>query len=592
MFKVKVTKSPLKQNGGPVPETQGVPHGQGTAELEEGEVYKDDQGGLQKIAEGAGTHDEGGVEVDDAHKVLEDTADKRDDSDSKTLKMTPDEVKQVTGFEPEKGLSHSKAFEKSWEFYEKKITKLQNKLKKNVKDAGDYNSKYAKNSMELNLEQLLNLPSQGELFDKLFAHQELTKKIAGIDPKTRQQQVGGVPGDYQYQAPEGQPPTIKVKLTNNRIPDQTSYENDKLALRPFDKVYNYYKDNFGYQGDPNDIGSWQKWVSQNAKTKPELLNYLKSVPLTNKGRQLYGNVDPKTLNADQLTNQFNDNMYDFRAPRLQLPGGPDMPSPKPDSPLPKFTPFQPNPPQQQSPPSQGTTYPGRPQPQGNKFNEPLRWYDVAGDLASLADSGREPVKLNPVNFQAPQVHELDPRPELQAGQSNYNALLRTLPSNGVGMSNLATIYAQKYGIDDRILGAYENQNKQRLDQRDQINASTHNQQQVADQSSRETFERKYLGSLEAQRQQRMLAFNDMMDKIAQNHKLNTEGNLIMSTIHNYDQKGNFTGNKGPIVSNPNTSPLLQGTGNQTFTTTNPKTGQQETWMKTTVDGKPKLTRVS
>lgn len=533
MLKVKVTKCPF-QTGGAVPETEGVPHGQGTAELEEGEVYKDDQGGLQKIAEGAGTHDEGGVEVDDAHKVLEDTADKRQDLDSKTLRMSPEEVQGVTGFKSDKSLSHSKAFEKSWEYYEKQIDKIQKKLKKNVHDASKYNSLYAKNSMDLNLEQLLSIPTQGELFDKLFTHQEITKKLAGIDGKQIQQQTGGQTvgfGDQSYtRAPEY--PNIEIKPTRVKI-TKAPGPNPAPANNPFSAAHK---------------ASWQQMDAQDD------LNSIKFPPIN-------------TTQADASA----------------VPQTPPTASPVSQFPTTTST---------QGTGTRGTTYPGSQQPQSrNSFNEPLRWYDVAGDLASLASSGRTPTRYNPVNLTEPQVHLLNPAPELQAGQSNYNALLRTLPSNGVGMSNLATIYASKYGIDDRILGAYENQNKQRLDQRDQLHAQIRNQQEVANQQSRETFERKQLGSMEAQRQLRLAAYNDVLDKIAQNKKLNTEGNLLMHLYPNYDQSGNFRGNNGPLVRNPSGNPLMNGAGNQTFTTTDPKTGQQQVWLKTMVDGKPKLTRV-
>jgi hypothetical protein len=614
MFKVRVTKIPQKQTGGEIPSVQGVDDpNQASAELEKGEVYQGQQGDIKKVANSEPTHEGGGSLIPDAHKVLENTADLRNDPDSKALKMTKDEVKQVTGFEPERPMSHSKAFEKSWEYYEKQINRLEKKIKRNVKDADDYNSLYAKNSMELNMKELLDTPSKGELFDKVFAHQELTKKVAGIEQPTKKQQTGGTPSyatpDYQkgmmnqmdqedasdygeYQQSSGNPPTIKAKITKSPLGDYATYAKDKFALKPFDKVYQYYHDNFGYNGDANDIGSWQKWISQNSKTNPTLINYLRTVPLTNKGKQLYGDTDPGKLSPDQLVNQFQDDMYDFRAPRLQVPNQP-LPTGQPQpGVLPKFTPVNPGSQQQpQSPQTTGTTRP-QGQPPKNGFNEPLHWYDVAGDINSLIGSGRVPTRYNPVNLKESEVHLLDPRPELQAGQANYNALLRNLPQNGVGQSNLATIYAQKYGIDDKILGAYENANKQKLDQRDQQHAQTRNQQEVSDQQSRETFERKYLGSLEAQRQQRMTAFNDMMDKIAQNHKLNTEGNLIMSTINHYDQNGNFNG-RGPNISNPTRGSVPGGAGgNNTIQRVDPKTGQTQTWIMTNVDGKPKMVRVA
>lgn len=83
---------PKRQMGGP--STQPV-----VVEAEEGEVYQTPEGHLKKVNEGSGTHEEGGVMVNDADRILEDTSDKRKDKASRALKLSPALVKALTGYE-------------------------------------------------------------------------------------------------------------------------------------------------------------------------------------------------------------------------------------------------------------------------------------------------------------------------------------------------------------------------------------------------------------------------------------------------------------------------------------------------------------
>ncbi len=111
------------------------------------------------------------------------------------------------------------------------------------------------------------------------------------------------------------------------------------SLNPWSNVYNYYNRNFDYSGQPNNVDEWQKWMIQN---KPEeLKKYLQNVPLTNKGIRAYGNKSPNQLNDNELFNQFNDKLYDFRAPRIPLNASPVNPNREysnPPSTLPNWSP--------------------------------------------------------------------------------------------------------------------------------------------------------------------------------------------------------------------------------------------------------------
>lgn len=85
------------------------------------------------------------------------------------------------------------------------------------------------------------------------------------------------------------------------------------------EIANYYK-SYGYTGKPN-IGELQRWMVQKAKSDPtfgkELSKYLRSVDLTNKGKKAYGkDANKANLTDEQLYEQFNDNLWGYRFPKV------------------------------------------------------------------------------------------------------------------------------------------------------------------------------------------------------------------------------------------------------------------------------------
>lgn len=102
-----------------------------------------------------------------------------------------------------------------------------------------------------------------------------------------------------------------------RTPGLNEYRGE--AMNPFSSVTRYYGRQ-GYTGPKDDVGAWQKWMVDKAGTdtdfKNKFVNYLRTVPLTNKGRKMYGNKTVDQLTDAELMTQFNDNLYDFRAPRI------------------------------------------------------------------------------------------------------------------------------------------------------------------------------------------------------------------------------------------------------------------------------------
>lgn len=97
------------------------------------------------------------------------------------------------------------------------------------------------------------------------------------------------------------------------------------------EIADYYKQ-FGYTGNTN-IDELQKWMIKKAKTDPafgeELNNYLRTVDLTNRGRKLFGeNADKLKLTLDQLYDNFNDGLWDYRFPKIKPKSPNTKPQPK------------------------------------------------------------------------------------------------------------------------------------------------------------------------------------------------------------------------------------------------------------------------
>lgn len=139
----------------------------------------------------------------------------------------------------------------------------------------------------------------------------------------------GIPDIAQSAMPQGMPQAAYGGLTQYQTKGQVTedYRQRTPAMAglrgnswtDFGDVSNYYKER-GYTGDPNDVNQWQNWMVQTAQRDPEFANqftgYLRNVPLTNKGKKMFPGKDVKDLTDEQLMQQFNDGLYDFRAPRL------------------------------------------------------------------------------------------------------------------------------------------------------------------------------------------------------------------------------------------------------------------------------------
>lgn len=179
-----------------------------------------------------------------------------------------------------------------------------------------------------------------------------------------------------------------------------------------------------------------------------------------------------------------------------------------------------------------------------KFNEPLRWYDLAGPIKAIMDSSSRV----PTNYYPTESFQVSPRlmsaaPYLQEGQSDYNAALAMLPDNQIGYANAANLFARKYQLNNQALGNVQNQNAEILMRADQAEAARKNQQSINDVGARQNFEDRWLGSLEAQRNNFNAGLETIASRYAANNKLNREGDLIMQMYKYFDQFGRYNGNQ-------------------------------------------------
>lgn len=468
-MKVKVIQVPIiAQNGAKIPETSGNNTTHPVAELEEGEVFQNTQGGIEKVSDDAGTHEEGGVLLDNVHKVLEDTGDKRKDEDSKSLLMSPEEVYERTGFRPKRSITHSKAYELASEFYDKKLKSVENKIKISLKNAKFTGSKASQNSLDLNLQLLESLPTKDELFQSIFNHQEEVKESEGIEPTDEKAQFGA-----WYNQLNGVFPSFV-----NRP------ENLDNGFDPMDQVFNsQYAQAPVYETPTNNGSDYQK---------------------------------------------------------LGIPRG-----------------IKPS-----------------------RFSQPLTFNDLMQPLYSLLNSDKTPVNVNFPKVTIPSVRLLDPRPSLAAGEAAYNRALALLPNTGVGLSNIANVFAQKYQIDNQILGQFENQNKQILNAHEANVANLKTQQSASDVNLIDNFETKRLTRDEAFRQQRMADLGNISDKIALNKRFNTEGQYLLDLFPHYNQDAEFNGNQYEMTNpTPNINKSTDNNQLEVVSLPDPTTGQLVPFVK-------------
>lgn len=335
-----------------------------------------------------------------------------------------------------------------------------------------------------------SIPSEGETFDALFQHQEITKQAMGVNSKSKYQ-VGGfarppATGDQKkyYYFDEATQRWFK-RGTGPQVEATSSVDQPQqpgFARPPLGNGQNYFFDE-----------ATQRWFK-----KPLVAGMSTESP----SEKLPLNLDP--IDPNNLSGLVPDQ------PQVTLGGG--------------------------SAQGSGRDFRFLPQPK-SQFNEPLRWFDVAGPIQSLLER-RIPVQYDGIDLGGSiNLQHQNALPTLQAGERDFRAALEALPENSQGYANAANLFARKYGMDAQVLGQYSNINANIDNQEVMQNTGLRQAQAQADLQSREAFERKVLGSKEAARQQQLQAWDDLYTRLAMNRKLNREGNLLMKLYPAFDQYG-------------------------------------------------------
>lgn len=552
-----------KQTGGAsVPTTYGLPDGMaqlGNVNAEEGEVYQDGQGDINKVADNAGTHEEGGVMLPNVERVLENTSSlRKKDPASKLLAITPDETEKMFGFRPKGNLSHADAFEKAKENVQKKRVQI-GKNQKLINTRPELDPLSAK-SAQLNYKTNANLPTDDEMFDMLFGHQEYVKQLHGIQDDGTMSQYGGKPKLKKAQAGTNlldedavasnpdlglyKGPKVKQgrnlytptgKTSEAKLKDQDIIDRYKAVGVDFgDKrgkdlqgaIYNYLIDN-----QPDVLRQTLKEYGPNIQSEKMGLHKEKAF------------TDPLNATADDLRKVLpglTDNMvgariplpdvttetttdYPVTAPQAPAPGQPAVRQPGNNPITPKFI-KQPD----------------------NRFHEPTYFDELAPGVLSLVDSmNRDPELYNHQDFHQLKYKLLDPRATLNENQADYEAAANALGNNNVGSgvaaANLANLTAQKYKANAQTLGAYDNQNAGIKNNEITYNTQVRDKQSAADASSRGNYYRNVQVARDNQRIQRLKAIEDLGRVIQMKRRQNSSGNLVQKLSPAFNQQGDYNG---------------------------------------------------
>jgi hypothetical protein len=532
------------------------------AELEQGEVFQTQQGGITKVPESEPRHEDGGSPQANVSRVLEDTSDKRKDIDSRLLLINPDQAFRLTGFKPKKSVSHSKLYEQANESYAKKLNTFEKKIKDNMdfiryKNGGIF----AENALNENIKMLEAMPKPIDIFDTIYAHQEEVKQRYNITNGTNQAKTGGRklpmyqtgtnpkkgetrfdPNDqysqqawdgtkwvktseYGKSAPSAQTGTIDyIKGKAKKVDKQPT--GSKQVAEDAQNIY------YGIPGIDINSGSAVPKTSYGKKTTKTDEEYIKSLANYN-----WDDLVKNKLVADTPANKTIYDKYSSEYAYSYIPKQKGMTVKAPpvvvDEPNKGGTP---------------TTTPrkydfsGKPTP--SKFNEPLRWYDtMPSTLNYLSSLGRTPVDLEQLQYEPINTREESWLPQIMQTEGDFQTALRSIPMDGgTGQANIANLLAQKYSADQQAIAGVESRNKAKNDQTNAINAQGRMQMNATNLNLRDTFNNRILQGKEVQRVSKLNAFDDYATMVAQNAKLNREGNLLMQLTPYFDQFAEFNGN--------------------------------------------------
>lgn len=568
------------------PQTYGLPDGMshiGNVNAEEGEVFEDGRDNILKVADDAGTHEQGGVMLPNVRRVLENTSSLRKDKASKLLKVAPEEMQTMFGFKPKKSLSHADAYEEAVGYYNKKRLDIQKKNKDiNLRPEMD---KYGSKSATLNFKTLNNLPKDDEVFDMLFGHQQtvkamhhinddgtIEKKYGGWLQKTMRRQAGGdnnTPDLGLYRGPVNRSgrnlytptgKTSEAKLSDQEIVDrykQAGIDLGNLRGKALQSaIYTYLIDN-----QPDVLRQVLKEYGPNIQS--EKMGFGKAKAFT----------DPLNATKADLKAVLPGLLDAMPGARIPLPDVSESTQYPKTVPQPSFSAAP------QIPDTSVNVNPQFINQPANKFHEPTYWEDLAPGLMSLSDSMvRDPELYNRADIHQLRYKLMDPTAALFANQADYNAAAKSLTDmplgSGVNASNLANLTAQKYKMNANILGDYENRNAAIKNSEINYNTQAKDRQSAADYQTRGSYYRNVQLSRENQRQQRLKAIEDLARVIQMKRRQNTSGNLILKLSPAFNQQGEYNGYQYVPVIPPELGYTAE---QQNFPTPAPTTTRRVSW---------------
>jgi len=539
-----------------MPNVYGLPDGMeqyADVEAEAGEVIQNQNGGYAKVADNANTHEQGGEMIPNVKRVLEDTSDKRKDKGSKALKVKPAVMEEAFGIKIKGDTTHARAFETA----KKELDKSNKQYSTAKKDANLRTNldKTGMNTLRLNEQFQSELPTEDDIFELLFLHQEGVKASNGINDdgsmakygKSKKQkniyQTGGLKGKQNV--------SKKLKTPKGNI-NQVTYPGGLSAL--VDK----WKDLIPGIENVTDPAKFQQMTYDYLlKNQPELIDQTiwgeglnrEGINLLKSGKNKAFNeavgraFDPKTFavkpgytftqaDREALGAAYPDS---YLMNRLVVPDVTTSTTPDEQAPASPVTPgasFNP-----------GVNVNPRfiRQPE-NRFHEPTYWSDIAAPMAGLVDSfRRSPELYNPVEFHQLRYKLLDPTAALTANQADFNAAVQgsNEMGTGAGQSNVANMLGQKYRANNQILSQYENQNAGIKNQEITYNTQVRDKQSVADAQSRGEFYKNVLLGREAQRQQFLTSLGQLSRVDQLKRRQNVSGNLMLKLSPAFDQFGEY-----------------------------------------------------
>lgn len=267
---------------------QGLPAeaaGMANAFVEPNEMVEMQGGGMHVVSHQGETNvDHGdhpslpGTPLSGVSRVLEATSTKkgRDAAADRVLRINPDQAEALTGFRPKTVLSHATLAKQAMEHYNGKRQRIFNASKNSSKY--EYNNARENKTVELNKRHADSLPTDDDIFEIVFQHQEMVKQMFGIDGITNEQKA-----NYKY----------PVAQYGGDIMQNGPVSNFKDK----DDFINYWKQK---GSTASDILGTQKFIAGNNFDKLKV--YLDTVALNNKGRKVLANRLKANENDSRVKN--------------------------------------------------------------------------------------------------------------------------------------------------------------------------------------------------------------------------------------------------------------------------------------------------